>query len=172
MEHVFVCDIVDDGSQTAEWQMERDRELIANLSYLTAPLIRFYEWHTPSITYGCFIDPTEYLRREISGFELAKRPTGGGILFHLNDFAFTVAVPHSHPRFSPNVLDNYRWINETVVKAISKCDDCDAITLQPKSVEKASLRHFCMATPTQYDLLLNGKKVGGAAQRKTNFGFV
>ncbi len=33
-------------------------------------------------------------------------------------------------------------------------------------------RSFCMAKPTKYDVMIQGKKVGGAAQRKTRHGFL
>ena len=33
-------------------------------------------------------------------------------------------------------------------------------------------RHFCMAKPTKYDVIIDGRKVGGAAQRRTKEGFL
>jgi lipoate-protein ligase A len=32
--------------------------------------------------------------------------------------------------------------------------------------------HFCMARPTKYDVMLQGRKIAGAAQRKTKDGFL
>ncbi len=33
-------------------------------------------------------------------------------------------------------------------------------------------KHFCMAKPTKYDVMWEGRKVAGAAQRKTKKGFL
>ena len=33
-------------------------------------------------------------------------------------------------------------------------------------------QHFCMAKPTKYDVMIDGRKVGGGAQRRTKHGFL
>ena len=33
-------------------------------------------------------------------------------------------------------------------------------------------RYFCLAKPTKYDVIFSGRKVGGAAQRRTKEGFL
>ena len=159
----------------ASWQMQKDSQLIDNLANQQRPLVRFYEWESPTITYGYFINPEDHLVNHISGFDLARRPTGGGILFHANDWTFTVAIPRSHPKFSQNVLENYRLINEAVLEAI--CETVSSMSERPtialqKEEPLLSMRAFCMAAATKYDLLLDGLKIGGSAQRKTQFGFV
>jgi len=156
---------------SAEWQMSQDKQLLDALSSQTDLVTRFYEWRAPTITYGCFIDPQQYLKAEIPGFEMAKRPTGGGMLFHIHDFPFTVAVPKNHPKFSEDVLENYRFVNEAVVKAIREVLGEHPFQLQERT-RSGDFNHFCMATPTRYDILMQGYKIGGAAQRKTAHGFV
>ena len=42
---------------------------------------------------------------------------------------------------------------------------------EPTPLDKAS-KSFCMAKPTKYDVMLDGKKVGGAAQRRTQHGYL
>lgn len=164
-------DVIDDGARPALWQMQRDSEIIENLAKLEKPLLRLYEWQSPSITYGYFIDPATSLWLDQHAFELARRPTGGGILFHVHDFAFSVAIPKSHPKFSQNVLENYRFINEAVLKAVLALQSEHQFSLEQQKAE-GLFPQFCMATPTRYDLLLNGLKIGGAAQRKTREGFL
>lgn len=165
-------EIIDDGLNSAFFHMEKDRELISGLENLKRPLLRFYEWEKKAITYGHFIDPHKYLKLECAkklGFDIARRPTGGGILFHIQDFTFTVAIPCHHPNCSKNVLENYHFVNSTVLQAIHEIGSFCNLA---EKKETLPLREFCMATPTQYDLLLHGYKIGGAAQRMTRFGFV
>src|SRR5690242_16384610 len=100
--------ILDTGVAPAEKNMAFDAELLENLG--GQPILHFYEWERPSISYGYFIQPSKFLNLnniKKQGIDLARRPTGGGIVFHLWDMAFSVLVPASSPHFSLNTLENY-----------------------------------------------------------------
>jgi len=156
----------DAGKASATVHMERDRALLAH----PEPLLLFYEWQQPTITYGHFIDPQQYLDlSEVAalGFDMAKRPTGGGILFHIGDLVFTVCIPKGHFRYSDTVLENYRWINEAVEHAVG-----GGATLIRQAPPRHAHSSFCMASPTIYDIVVDGKKVGGSAERKTAQGYI
>jgi lipoate-protein ligase A len=80
-----------------------------------------------------------------------------------------------HPKFSLNTLDNYAFINQHVAQIVTH------FTFQQKQPEllvkessclSEACHGFCMAKPTQYDLMREGKKVGGAAQRRTKQGLL
>jgi lipoate-protein ligase A len=168
--------ILDTGKQSAQTNMQIDAELLENLDRHTLPILHFYDWEGDCATYGYFIDPSDYLDLENAkrqGLNLAKRPTGGGIVFHIWDLAFSVLIPESHPYFSENTLDNYAFVNNAVLAAASsflserpQLIPCNAEALDP------SCTRFCMAQPTKYDVVLQGKKIAGAAQRKTKKGFL
>ena len=130
-------------------------------------VIHFYDWEGPSATYGYFIDVSKYLKVP-SPLALARRPTGGGIIFHTIDYAFSVLVPSCHPRFSENTLENYRLINEPVKRAIGAAG---LLAEEPIPLDEAS-SHFCMAKPTKYDVMIGSRKVAGAAQRRKKQGFL
>lgn len=156
--------VIDSGKKLAYENMAKDANLLLNLG---APTLHLYDWEKDAATYGHFIDPKKFFKLET--IELAKRPTGGGIVFHIADFAFSVLIPASHPAFSINPLENYLFINRQVSSIIETMFG-EKIDLLP---EEDSLREaFCMAKPTKYDLMLHGRKVGGAAQRKTKQGYL
>jgi lipoate-protein ligase A len=168
--------IIDSGILPPEKIMAKDAFLLQTLD--RDPLLHFYEWEGPCLTYGYFTDPARYLdlrALELCGLQKARRPTGGGIIFHLSDFAFSVLVPACHPRFSLNTLDNYAFINQTVAEVIAHFTaqslQPHLLALEPPCRER-DCHAFCMAKPTQYDLILEGKKVGGAAQRRTRRGLL
>lgn len=164
------------GKKSAHTLMEIDRDLLQNLKPSDPPLLHLYEWQHPSATMGLFIDPNKFLNlNELSknGVELAKRPTGGGIVFHLSDLAFSVLVPAGHPAFSLNPLANYAFVNEKVKKVIQRFAPQTADLLEEENEKVSpSCERFCMAHPTKYDVMVGGKKVGGAAQRKTREGYL
>lgn len=146
--------------------MRLDAELLATLS--DRPILHLYSWAEPSLTYGYFIKPEKFIHAG-SSIAMSRRPTGGGIVFHTADLAFSVLVPTT----SQNTLDNYNYINSFVLKAVKKFlgSNPNLLPNEPVALDEAS-RHFCYAKPTKYDVMLGGRKIAGAAQRQTKQGFL
>lgn len=169
--------IIDSGRQPPEALMAKDADLLSRLQPGDPPILHLYDWEGPCLTYGYFIDPFRYLRSEgltRYGIRSARRPTGGGIILHLTDLAFSVVLPAGHPWFSLNTLDNYATINRRVAETVARFKggmEADLLADEPSCLSK-ECSAFCMAKPTQYDLMIGGQKVGGAAQRRTKQGLL
>lgn len=152
--------------------MEADLRDLISLSESDLPQLRFYQWPKGSITHGYFLDPWKYLKREnCKKLLLARRPTGGGLIFHDFDLSFSLIIPAYHPCFSLNTLENYRRINAFIASAIEKFDS----NLKPffhfkDRISKGPV--FCMSKSTIYDILIDNRKVCGAAQRRSKKGFL
>jgi lipoate---protein ligase len=172
---------------SAQAIMDRDKEMLDLIDKSFDPILHFYTWNCPSVTYGYFIDPKKYLNlKKCHKFEidLARRPTGGGIVFHLWDLAFSFLLPSSHPKFSQATLENYFFVNSNVLRAIKDFleetfNKSDLIEEgRPKVFpdndffQRGEKNNFCMAGPTKYDVVIGGKKVAGAAQRLTKGGYL
>lgn len=171
-------EIIDTEVQSAEENMRFDTELLEQADTRSRPVLHLYEWAGESATYGYFTDPQELLdlsQAQNLRLHLARRPTGGGIVFHIWDMAFSVLVPAHCPEFSINTLENYAFVNRAVLAAVQEfLDHRPPLTLTPDDFSPwdADCFHFCMAKPTKYDVMWDGKKVAGAAQRKTRKGFL
>ncbi len=158
--------------------MQLDAKLLDNLEGQERPILHLYEWEKQSATFGYFVKPEDLLdlaEAKKRGLDLARRPTGGGVVFHLWDLAFSVLVPAKSKLFSTNTLDNYNLINRVVKDVVKEfLGISDEIGLIPDDApfQDQSCTHFCMARPTKYDVMLQGKKIAGAAQRKTKDGFL
>ncbi len=163
--------IIDTGPDTAQKNMDIDACLLKELENFSEPILHFYDWKSPSATYGYFTKPEQHLK-DLQRLDLARRPTGGGIIFHVTDFAFSFLLPVKHPRFSANTLENYKYVNNAVLNVIEKLFMSENPTLLEKNESTMNSPKFCMANPTVYDVMLHGKKVGGAAQRRTKDGFL
>lgn len=157
--------VLDTGIHTAEENMEIDRKLLAELK--DEPILHLYRFAKPSATFGHFIKIEEHLKTP-SMLDLAKRPTGGGIIFHTFDLAFSVLLPATHVAFSDNTLSNYHYINSAVARAL---EAVDLLPDEPLPLDPPS-QHFCMAKPTKYDVMIKGRKLAGAAQRKMKQGLL
>lgn len=178
MKKKTIWSVIDTGIASADENMRIDQELLMQLDQSRGPILHFYEWKNPSITYGYFIQPDTLLnfsQLQKKGIDIARRPTGGGIVFHLWDFAFSVLIPSHFSKFSENSLENYAFINQAVLKVVEEfLEDRLPLELTPNDALAldASCNHFCMAKPTKYDVVFHGKKIAGAAQRKIKEGFL
>ena len=168
--------VLDTGKASAEENMRIDRELLASLGKRERPLLHFYEWEKESATYGYFVRIERLINMDKAkerNLDLARRPTGGGIVFHIWDFAFSVLIPASHSAFSLNPLASYAFVNERVKRAISFFLKAD-VELANDSLSdlRGERGNFCMAKPTKYDVMWQGKKIAGAAQRRVKDGLL
>ncbi len=165
--------IVNSGTNRAEVNMAMDEKLLEELNPNDPPILHFYDFELPAATYGFFLKPEGFLK-EGHGLNLARRPTGGGILFHLWDLTFSVLIPKNHPGYSDDVMKNYKYINDLVLIALSEYLEMPLLSLLPENpipIDEVT-KHFCFAKPTKYDVMINGKKVAGAAQRRKKNGFL
>lgn len=168
--------IIHSGVRSAQDHMRRDEEMLQALTPYSPTYLHHYDWATDSLTYGYFSKPEKLLNLEQvqrDGIQMACRPTGGGLLFHLSDLAFSLLIPASHPWYSVNPLQNYATINRIVVEAVDQWLGGlkPAIQLANEQLG-AGQGPFCMAHVTRYDLVLMGRKIGGAAQRRTRQGLL
>lgn len=156
--------------------MAYDGKLLDELESGGNPILHLYRWVAPSATYGYFIDPEKHFNLKQAakrGLAFARRPTGGGIIFHIWDLAFSFLMPSGHPAFSQNTLENYRFVNQAVIHAVQECFALQG-ELIPQDAIAASpgCGNFCMAKPTQYDVVYEGMKIAGAAQRRRKQGYL
>ena len=170
-----MCDVLSFPPSCAKQNMERDHRLLQEVETFKKPLLHLYRWKKLSFTFGYFCRPQDHLHQkalEKWDIDSARRSTGGGICFHFTDYAFSFLLPASHPDFSPDPLQNYLYVNRRVQKAL-----CQYMSIETQLItaSQAVLPHqetFCSAKATKYDVLFQGKKVGGAAQRQTKGGFL
>lgn len=160
--------IIEQKHSSAKENMERDEKLLAEMHPDGDPILHFYEWQRPAATYGYFMKP-EKLFRQTGGLDIARRPTGGGVLFHLWDLAFSAIIPAHHHGYSDNIMSNYKFINDAVLVAVKRLLDqnvsASLLPVDPLPLDEHA-KHFCFAKPTKYDVMIDGKKIAGAAQRK------
>src|SRR6188768_1939316 len=73
-----------------------------------AARFRHYEWRTQAFTFG-LSQAMDYIRANLptaalakeglphsSGFDLCRRPTGGGLVDHRNDWTYGLVIPRAH----------------------------------------------------------------------------
>lgn len=146
------------------------------LEELKRPSLHFYKWKKKAVTYGYFINIEEFIdinKAKEEKMDIAKRPTGGGIIFHIWDFAFSFFMPQDHKFFFENPLKNYFFVHGIILSALKNSfhmEEKDFSFENNKDFYKKP--QFCMGKSSKYDLLFKNKKIAGGAQRKKKRGYL
>jgi lipoate-protein ligase A len=159
--------------KTAKYIMKKDAYLLQHLK--DEPVLHFYKWKFDSLTYGYFINIEEYIdlkKAKKKKLNIAKRPTGGGIVFHLWDLAFSFLMPSNNKNFFLKPLDNYKFVNRIILNTISKFLKNGVLLENKKKQTDLKDMKFCMCKPTKYDVIYQDKKIAGASQRKKKNGYL
>ena len=160
--------LLETGNNSAAMNMAIDETLMLRQKEDALPTLRFYGWTHPSFSFGYFqkiaeeVDVPRCREQEIG---LVRRPTGGGIVIHGWDLTYTVAIPLDNPLVPKNTLESYRIIHECIIEGLQRLG-IKAEHFSENATVNKNLRSICLTNPTKYDVLINNKKVAGAAQRR------
>lgn len=149
----------------AKTNMNIDKALANNFKENDLPIFRLYTWEN-SFTVGLSQDVNQYPKlKEKYKNNCAKRITGGGVLFHGHDLSYSLILP-SNDLEGLSVKQSYEKICKFLLKfykglGLNACfaKDLDFITL--------SKSEYCQVGFEAYDILVNGKKIGGNAQKRS-----
>lgn len=138
----------------------------ALLEQATAPALRCYQWRKPSLSFGYFGRFAEVAEEE-GKREIVRRWTGGGIVLHGVDFTYSVIIPAQKTTRIASARVIYEQIHDAIRRSLSSHI---AVVLAAEDAAKVS--EACFANPVAADVLVNGRKIAGAAQRRTRAGLL
>jgi len=153
----------------------------AILEFVTIPLIRFYRWQLPALSFGYFGRFTD-----VAGYQcerdLVRRWTGGGIVFHGEDLTYSLVIPASDTAFGESSISIYEKIHLALCDALSETGQPAVVVADadrgPGSATVATRTgisdagYNCFANPVRADVMIDGRKIAGAAQRRTRRGLL
>ena len=140
------------------------------------PILRVYRWSEPAGSFGYF-EPLAAARRALPGRQLVRRWTGGGIVPHGDDLTYSLLVPRTLVPADWRADVAYNRIHEVLAAVLRAAGLSQAVLSReagtPRKVagSEAALRE-CFVQPVRHDVMLAGRKVAGAAQRKTRHGLL
>ena len=162
----------DVASRSAAMNMAIDEALLESAA---APSIRFYRWESPALSFGYF---GRFADVAANAFErdLVRRWTGGGIVFHGEDLTYSVVIPANDPVFAESPMSIYENIHRTLLKALVPNGERAELALVAGVVDVGiaivDRGYNCFANAVRSDVIVNGRKVAGAAQRRTRAGLL
>lgn len=153
--------------------MAIDRALLDCAEKLGGPCFRHYTWSqkTWSFGYSQHLASVRTLLAKTKGAALVRRPTGGGIVSHENDWTYALILPKQHPLAQTPAKDSYRTIHEAILSSMQAIGI--ASELAPCKCKKPQKPGVCFEEAVAYDVLeLDGSKIAGAAQKRTRSGLL
>lgn len=139
------------------------------------PTLRFYEWEKPSISIGYAMNAEAEVNLPLcreTDVPVVRRITGGGLVFHKCDITYTVVFPED---FNPggsrkrlSVLESYRLVNEALAEGLRELGILTSLLERERKPadSRQKTANICFSNPTVYDILYEGRKLAGSAQRR------
>ncbi|MFA5143309.1 MAG: lipoate--protein ligase family protein [Candidatus Omnitrophota bacterium] len=154
----------------ASCNMALDERIFSRYLDEGIPVFRVYGWKRPALTYGISQKPDDSLdgpRLARDGIEVVKRITGGGILFHDNEITYSFVCSKADVGEPAGTLVSYREICAFLIRFYDLIGLKASFALESGDFRNRCAPHeLCSAAHEKYDIVINGKKIGGNAQKR------
>lgn len=146
--------------------MAVDEVLLAGMTAGSAPLLRFYQWQPATLSLGYFQSAADRSEHSASkDCEMTRRLSGGGAILHDKELTYSVMTPPEHP-WSKDVQQLYDLFHESLIKTLSVWKVSATQCTDPEKLPPSEEPFLCFQRRAHGDVLLNGFKICGSAQRR------
>lgn len=146
-------------AHSASWQMAVDEALVREVG--PVPILRCYRWETPVLSFGYFQKFTDLPSNTL--LPAQRRWTGGGLVEHAEDFAYSLILPLERQHPSPQSF--YETIHRCLAWSLRQLGIPAILAESASGAGSACFQH-----PVPADVLCDGQKIAGAAQRRCRHG--
>lgn len=140
------------------------------------PRFRHYGWHRPAFTFG-YSQKIAFVRETLPAggpFDLCRRPTGGGVVDHRDDWTYSLVIPRGHPLEEIPAPRSYRVVHACLVEAlVAQGAEVELkASVEPRASAEAA--GVCFERAEVHDVLhaRTGEKVAGGAQKRNKRGLL
>jgi lipoate-protein ligase A len=136
---------------------------------------RHYAWRAPAFTFG-YGQKIAFVRAQLplgETFDLCRRPTGGGIVDHRNDWTYALVIPRGHALEELRAAASYRAVHEALAAALH-AQGVEAEVKAAADPAEEPAAGVCFAHAEMYDVIdaRTRKKIAGAAQKRNKHGLL
>ncbi len=140
---------------------------------------RPYGWRSPAFTFG-YSQKISFIRGQLPAggpFDLCRRPTGGGLVDHRDDWTYSLVIPRGHPLEEARATQSYRAIHEALAGALAAAGV--PVALKPvadaaPAGEPGGPAGVCFERAEIFDVVHSGSgaKIAGGAQKRNKRGLL
>lgn len=162
------------GNRSSAENMAIDEAvLIAVSEGESPPTLRFYGWDPATLSIGYFQKVKKEVNRDrirANGLGFVRRPTGGRAVLHDREVTYSVILSEDYPGMPTSVTDSYRVISTGLLEGFRELGlqaEMVPLETEEEKVQYASLGSAaCFDSPSNYELVVEGRKVAGSAQTR------
>jgi lipoate-protein ligase A len=166
------------GALPGSYNMAVDEVLLDKVSDPSCPpttFLRFYQWERPTLSLGFSQKASrviDFAFCEARGIDLVRRITGGKAVLH--DQELTYAVISNDAEFFPgnDIAATYERIALALSFGLDRLGIKTALAPGVTSAFRTTSTPSCFATANHFEILCQGQKLVGSAQRRTRRGFL
>lgn len=169
--------LINSGDQTGAMNMALDEVLLHSVaSGHSLPVLRFYRWQPATVTLGYAQSVYTDLDLDVcvrAGLDVVRRSTGGRAVLHDQEVTYSVIAPLNTELFGGSVLECYRVISEVLQKTLLQFDlPAELVPGKSRGGKQNAMKAVCFSAPSQYELVIEGRKVAGSAQKRHGQAFL
>jgi lipoate-protein ligase A len=158
---------LESGAGAAAWNMAVDELLLESAAQRGRAVLRLYGWTERAATFGYFQRIAD-IERVTRLRPLIRRPTGGGLVPHDADWTYSLAFPPAHSWYELRAEASYERVHQWLQSGFARLGVPTALAPEPRK----EIQGQCFVGYERHDLLWQGRKVAGAAQRRTRAGLL
>lgn len=175
----MTLDVLPERTGGAAENMASDFLLLQRYPRAGAARYRHYGWRSPAFTFG-YSQRISFVRSQLpSGgtFDLCRRPTGGGLVDHRDDWTYALVIPRGHPLEEIPATQSYRAIHEALAGAFkaARVPVClKSVSEPPAGAQPAGPAGVCFERAEVFDVVHeeSGAKIAGGAQKRNKRGLL
>ncbi|HWN96883.1 MAG TPA: hypothetical protein VNT99_17780 [Methylomirabilota bacterium] len=158
---------LDSGPCDCAFNMALDEALLEFAPETNHPVLRFYGWMQPVASFGYFQHIAD-IERATQLRLLVRRPTGGGLVPHDADWTYSVVIPPRHSWYVLRANESYERVHRWIQSAFAHL----GVATELAQFCRKEIPGQCFAGYEKSDVLWLGRKIAGAAQRRTKTGLL
>ncbi len=158
-----VRQIIEPAPNSGAWNMAVDEVLLQSAIENGIATLRWYSWE-PTASLGYFQRESELQNDpRLANLPHVRRLSGGGTLVHDHELTYSLTLPPSQSLIT-RPMELYRIVHQCIAAELSSRGAGAA--LRGVTVKNRQEPVLCFAREDEHDLVLNGRKVLGSAQRR------
>lgn len=170
--------IIDNKPLTGFENMARDEAILNQVDLgESLPTIRLYRWFPYCISLGKHQNPKHELNLDKikqAGIHFVKRYTGGRAVYHSEELTYSVIAPNDIASWSAKLQTTYDEISKWLLECLRplggdfSMERGELVVKTPKN----AVAQACFASTAKSEVVLQGKKFIGSAQRRSKNAFL
>ena len=170
----LIIDAALDGAQN----MAIDAALLDEVVRSETPrtIVRFYCWQTPTVSLGRNqkIDTAvDIAYCNAAGIDIVHRPTGGRAVLHDDELTYAV-ISNDTKHFGDTIYGNYKRVSEALCLGYNRLGVPAVLAPDTRKPSPSTCDGDppCFLSPSRYELMVDGRKIVGSAQRRVRGSFL